>query len=306
MFYYRHYLLLLAILTGFPALVCHGQELEARRWTHLPMDINFAGAGYAYTTGDIALDPVLLIDDGEFEGHSVSLKYIRTFEFIGKSARVDLIQGYQDVTWNGLLQGAPASVYRSGLSDASFRFAVNLLGAPPLKGKEFAEYRAKTKHETIAGVALVTQLPTGNYLDDKLLNLGANRFTFRPQAGLVHNSGKWMTELTGATWFFTDNDDFFNGNYLEQAPLYTLQGHLVYTFRPGLWAGTGVAYGIGGESTLNGVDKDDRRGNLVWSVSTGIPVSKTVGISLTYLAFRTQEDVGSSSDNLAAGITILW
>lgn len=270
------------------------------------MNVNFAGGGYVYTTGDILFDPVLQIENVELEMHSVLFSYIRTFEVLGKSARVDFKQGYQDATWKGLLQGAPASAYRSGLTDSSFRFAINLWGAPPLKGKEFAEYRAKTDRETIIGAALVMQLPTGNYFDDKLLNLGTNRFTFKPQFGVVHNRGSWTTELTTAVWFFTENDDFWNGNRFEQAPLYTLQGHLVYTFRPGLWVGGGVAYGIGGESTLNGAAKNDRKGNLVAGVSLGIPISKKVGIKLTYIGFRTQENVGGNTDNVAAALSVLW
>jgi hypothetical protein len=298
--------LLVAIISSLSSFVGLGQELEPRRWSHLPMDVNFAGGGYIYTTGDIHFDPVLLVDNVELEMHTMPFSYIRTFEFMGKSARIDFKQGYQEATWKGLVQGQPASVYRSGLTDSNFRFAINIWGAPPLKGKEFAEYRATKDRETIVGIACAMQLPTGNYLDDKLLNLGANCFVFKPQLGLVHSHGHWSTELTTAVWFFTDNDDFWNGNRLEQDPLYTLQGHLVYTFRPGLWIGTGVAYGTGGESTLNGEAKNDRRGNFVGGASIGLPISKTVGIKLTYIGFRTQKDVGGNTDNLAATISVLW
>lgn len=298
--------LLLAVLFSGSTCLSQSQELQPRRWSHLPMNINFIGGGYVYTTGDIIFDPVLQIDDVKLEMHTVLFQYIRTFEFLGKSARVDMTQAYQDATWKGLLQGQPASAYRSGLTDTVVRFAVNLWGAPPLSGKEFAEYRAKSEIETIVGGALVLQLPTGNYLDDKLLNLGTNRLTFKPQFGVIHNNGPWTTELTTSVWFFTDNDDFWNGNHFDQAPLYTLQGHLVYTFRPGLWVGAGVAYGIGGESTLNGEDKNDRKGNLVGGVSIGIPISKKAGIKLSYIGFRTQENVGGNTDNLAAGISVLW
>ena len=192
--------------------------------------------------------------------------YIRTFELLGKSARVDFKQGYQDAHWKGLLSGTPATAYRSGLTDGSFRFVINLWGAPPLKGKEFAEYRAKMDNETIVGAALVMQFPSGNYLDDKLLNIGSNRFTFKPQFGVVHTRGSWTTELTTAVWFFTDNDDFWNGNHFRQDPLYTLQAHLVYTFRSGLWLGGGVAYGIGGASTLNGIYKPKNGNENLYSV----------------------------------------
>ncbi|MFK5924936.1 MAG: transporter [Verrucomicrobiota bacterium] len=285
---------------------CQGQELEPRRWSHLPINANFAGAGYVYTRGDILFDPVLLIEGVEIEMHSAIVKYIRSFELLGKSARVDFTQGYQDATWKGLLEGQPANAYRSGLMDGSFRFAINLLGAPPLEGKDFAEYRAKMDKETIVGMGLVVQLPTGDYLSDKLLNLGNNRFTFRPQLGVVHNRGKWMMELTTSAWIYTSNDDFWNGNRFEQAPFYTLQAHLAYTFRPGLWVGTGVGYGIGGESTVNGDDKNDRKGNLAGLLSVGMPLSRKVGIKFSYLGFRTQKKVGADTNSFATGMSVLW
>ncbi|MCF6311155.1 MAG: transporter [Verrucomicrobiales bacterium] len=268
--------------------------------------MNFAGGGYVYTTGDILLDPVLLIEDVEVEMHSVVFQYIRSFELLEKSARIDLTQGYRDATWKGLLDGEVASVYRSGLMDARFRFAINLLGAPPLQGKKFAEYRAKMDRETIVGAGLVVQLPTGDYLSDKLLNLGSNRFTIRPQFGVLHNRGKWMVELTGSVWLYTENDDFWNGNRVEQTPFYTLQGHLVYTFRPGLWVGAGLGYGIGGVSTVNGVDKNDRKGNLGGLLSVGIPLSRKVGIKFSYLGFRTQEKVGADTNSFATGMSVMW
>ena len=80
-----------------------GQELEPRRWSHLPINTNFGGIGYAYTNADIAFDPVLMVEDATLDLHTVALKYIRSFELLGKSARFDIAQAYQDARWEGLL-----------------------------------------------------------------------------------------------------------------------------------------------------------------------------------------------------------
>ena len=85
------------------------------------------------------------------------------------------------------------------------------------------------------------------------------RFTFRPQLVVVHNRGPWSFEATAIASLYTDNDEFFDGNELEQDAFYTLEGHVVYTFRPGLWVGAGAGYGYGGESTVNGKGKGDRK-----------------------------------------------
>ncbi len=163
----------------------------------------------------------------------------------------------------------------------SLRFAVNILGAPPLSGPEYAEYRATTECETIVGLGMEVQFPTGQYFSDKLINLGTNRFTFRPQMGVVHRRGKWSAELTASSWMYTDNDEFFNGNQLEQNPLYSIQGFVDYTFKPGLWVGAGIAYGMGGKSTVNGIPKDDPRDAILWGLALGYPISKQVGGQLT-------------------------
>ena len=291
---------------GLPIL-CLAQELEPRRWSHLPIGTNFAGGGYAYTDADIAFNPVLKLENVEMKLHTWAVKYIRTFELFQKSARIGFAQGFQKGRWSGLVDGVPKSIKRSGLSDSVLRFAINLYGSPPLEGKEFAAYRARVAGgETIVGTALVVQVPTGDYMDDKLINLGTNRFTFRPQLGVVHNRGKWSMELTAAAWLYTNNDDFFDGNKLEQDPFYALQAHLIYNFRPGLWAAASAGYGFGGESTVNGEDKNDRKENLAWALSLGYSITRQLGVKVAYLGTRAQESVGLDSDSIAVGFSIFW
>lgn len=285
---------------------CFAMELTPRQWNHLPLGTNFAGFGYAYTEADISFDPVVKLDDVEMDLKTWAGKYIRTFELFDKSARVDLTQAYQQGDWTGLLDGTPASTSRDGWSDTLLRLAVNLYGAPPLRGKEFAAYRAGMDTETIVGLALAVRLPTGEYMDDKLINLGQNRFTFRPQLGITHTRGKWTTEVTGEVSFFTDNDEFYNGNTLEQAPVYFIHSHLVYTFRPGLWLGMGVGYDYGGENTLNGIDKDDRKENFAWGGSFAYPINRSSGVKISYIGTRKQESTGFDSDTLIAVLSFAW
>jgi len=239
------------------------QELTPRRWTHMPMGLNVGGIGYAYTRADIFLDPVLQAEDVKLTMNTVALRYIRTFECLGHSARFELGQGLQDGTWNGLVEGKPAKAHRRGLMDTSLRFSTILYGAPPLKGKEFKQYRQSvTNCETIVGAALIVDLPTGQYSNTQLLNLGHNRFKFRPQLGIVHQRGPWTFEASGSVWLFTDNDDFWKGTTREQKAFYTVQTHLIYTYKPGFWVSGSLGYGAGGQNTISGTIKDDRRENV--------------------------------------------
>jgi hypothetical protein len=281
-------------------------EFEPRQWSHLPLGTNFAGIGYAYTDADISFDPVLLLEDVNMELHTWAGKYIRTFELFDKSARIDLTQAYQEGEWTGLLDGAPASTSRSGWSDTFVRLAVNMYGAPPLERSEFVAYRSGLREETIVGMGLVVRLPTGEYMDDKLINLGQNRFAFRPQLGISHTRGKWTTEVTGEAAFYTDNDEFFNGNKLEQEPLYIVHGHLIFTFRPGLWVSASAGYDYGGENTINGVKKDDNKQDVGWALSFAYPVNRQTGIKATYIGSRKLESTGMDSDTLIASLSFSW
>jgi len=295
-------LLLLLFFTSLSS----AEELEPRRWAHLPINTNFVGAGYAYTQGDISFDPVLKIEDGQVDLQTWVAKYIRTFSLFDKSARFDFLQGYQKGRWKGLLDGVPTTVRRRGWSDTLVRFAINLYGAPPLKGQEYAKYRAATEVETIVGAGLSVQLPTGDYMDDKLINLGTNRFTFRPQIGIVHSRGKWSFETTAFVALFTDNNDFFNGKNLEQDPLYALNGHIIYTFRPGVWASASAGYDYGGRSTVDGEKKDDRKQDIGWALSLGLPFNRHLGGKIAYVRTRTQESTGVDSDSILVGLSAFW
>ena len=302
---YTSNLLLLLISTGF-ALPCYALELEPRTWSHLPLGSSFAGGAYAYTEADIFVDPALQLEDVEMKLDTVAVKYIQTFELLGKSARIDITQAYQKGRWSGLLGGAPATTKRSGWSDTFVRFAANLSGGPPLKGKEFTAYRAKVKDETIVGAGLAIRLPTGDYMDDKLINLGQNRFAIRPQIGVVMSRGKWSTEVTAEVAFYTDNDDFYNGKKLEQKPLLFTQAHLTRNLGPGEWASLGVGFNYGGENTIDGDDKDNRSHNIGWALSYSYPISRQAGIKIVYANSQTQESTGLDTETLALAIAFAW
>ncbi|HEY2573904.1 MAG TPA: hypothetical protein VGH65_07540, partial [Verrucomicrobiaceae bacterium] len=83
--------LALAIVMGWLVSFCPAQDIEPRRWSHLPIGSNFLGGAYAYTQGEIFLDPVLKIEDARFDLNTTAIKYIRSFELLGQSARVEVL-----------------------------------------------------------------------------------------------------------------------------------------------------------------------------------------------------------------------
>jgi len=255
--------------------------------------LNVVGAGYIRTEGDVFFDPVLLVEDAEVGGHTAAVSYVRSFAIAGKLARLDLVVPWQNLKWTGLLDGAPAEAKRVGLADPNIRLSMILAGGSP---------DPSASSSTIFGAAIAISVPLGEYFDDKLLNLGQNRVVVRPQIGILHTRGKWSYELSGSTFLYGDNDEFYGGSTLEQHPLYELQAHLIRTFdKPGYWVALSAGYGWNGRSTVNGARVDDSRRLFLSALAVGVPIGKRQGVKFAYIRSRTNTNKGSDTDSLAVG-----
>jgi len=187
------------------------QELEPRALTNLPVGMNFAVVGYGFASGNILFDPGLPLEDATANFHSIIGAYARAINFFGLSGKVDVIVPYGIGKWSGVFTGIDTATSRSGFGDIRFRISFNFLGAPALKAKDFAEYRP----DKISGVSLQIIAPTGEYFPDRLINLGSNRWVFKPQWGYAKHYEKWILETYLRAWLFTKNKDFWGGNEIK-------------------------------------------------------------------------------------------
>ena len=205
------------------------QEAEPRAYTNTPVGLNFLIAGYVYSQGKIAFDPSLSIADAQFHMHTEAVAYVRSLDVGGKSAKFDVIMPYSSFSANALVNGQPRTREMSGLGDPRFRFSINLFGAPALSVKEFANYQ----QDLIVGVSVQVSVPLGQYDNSKLLNLGNNRWSFRPELGISKAWGPWTVEFAPSVIFFTDNTDFYIGSTFAQAPIYSAAGahHVQFSIR---------------------------------------------------------------------------
>jgi len=297
---------ILATLFCLAASECLAQDLEPRRWSHLPTGINVVGVGTGGTDGNIFFDPLLRVEDANVELWGLGGSYVRTFEWFGKSSRIDVIVPYARGRWEGLLDGEYASRQRDGFGDPHVRLSMNLYGAPPLSGKAFMQYRQENPVSTTVGVALDVALPLGQYNSDWLLNLGANRVVLRPQLGVLHQRRKWQFELTGSVFLYEDNDEFWKGTRLEQDPLWFVQGHVIYGFRPGWWVSLSSGYAYGGEAFVNGVAKDNDARSSYWAISLGMPLTARQALKVAYVTADTHVRAGANLQSLLLAWTINW
>lgn len=300
----RHLLLCLLLLVGLePA---SAQDLEPRRWSHLPTGLNVVGLVLGSIDGDILFDPVLLAEDVVFDLYVAGAGYVRSFDLLGKSARFDVTTPYAIGRWEGLVDSQYTSIRRSGFMDPRLRFSVNLYGAPALSGLEYLKYRQANPVNTTIGAALAVTLPLGDYDNTKLINLGNNRMSYRPQIGVLHQRRNWQFEVTGSVFIYGTNDDFWNGHIHKQDPLWFLQAHAIYQIKPGWWASLSGGYGHGGRSRVDGIPKTNDSRSRYMALSFGMPINKQQSLKFTYLTSDTNVNIGSNTSTFLLGWSINW
>lgn len=289
--------LCLGLLIARPAA---GQELEPRAYSVSPAGTNFIVIAYGRSFGDIAFDPSLPIEDASATINGVSPGYFRSINFLGRSANVTLVTPYSWGTLEGTIAGEFQSVRRSGLRDPYLRFAVNLYGAPSMDAKDFASYRPRT----IVGASLAIVAPLGQYDPAKLINLGTNRWSFKPEIGVSRTSGRVSLDFYGGVWLFTDNNNF-RGRTREQAPIASGQFHLSYTVKPRMWVAFDANVYAGGQTRVNGVPGSDLQRNSRLGGTFSLPLGRQQSVKVSYSrgAITT---VGADFQAIGVAYQYLW
>ena len=267
----------LATIALLGITVAKAQDAEPRSYSNTPVGLNFLIAGALYSQGKLAFDPDLSVADANFHTNTGLVAYVRSFDFAGQSAKFDVFVPASSFAAQGFVNGLPREREMSGLGDPRFRVSVNLIGAPAMSVKDFANYR----QDLIVGVSLQVSAPFGQYDNSKLLNLGNNRWSFKPELGISKAVGPWTFELAPSVTFFTDNTDFFGGNTFAQAPFYAVQGHILYTFQSGAWIALDGVYFSGGHTTLNGVKSDNEQRNTRAGFTVALPIDRQNSLKLS-------------------------
>ena len=223
--------LLVCIVWAIAAIpAAHAQEIEPRSYSNAPVGINFLIAGYGYTQGGFPTDTGLPITDPKLETSNTVFAYARSLELWGKSAKFDAIVPYTWLSGTAVYNGQPVERTVNGFGNPLFRVSINFLGAPPLTLKEFSRY----EQDLIVGASLQVSPPWGQYDDERVVNIGTNRWLFKPEIGVSKAFGAWTLEGAAAVTLFTDNNDFYGGNTRAQDPLYSIQEHAIYSFHNGV------------------------------------------------------------------------
>jgi hypothetical protein len=233
-----------------------------------------------------AFDPSLVTPNLRFDTSIGTIQYARAMAIAGRH-----------VTLTGMLRGGNSSrssdepgqsASSSGFADPVVAASINLFGLPPMSLEEFRTFTPGTT----VNLFLSAILPLGEYDEENLVNLGANRYAFRIGLPIVYPLGQFgretTLELVPNVHFFTENDD----TGLKQDPLVTVEGHLTHDFTDRLWGAFGALWTAGGKTKIGGVQQNGAQRSLSLSASLGYEFSPRWGLMFRYGETVAQNEFG--------------
>jgi Putative MetA-pathway of phenol degradation len=285
------------------SLVVEAQDLEPRAYSPSPVGTAFVGIAFGRSSGDVSFDPTIPITNVRATFDSVALGVGQTFGVLGRQAMITAALPYGWGTGTGDVGNHQNSVYRSGLIDVKTRLSVNLKGVPAMSAREFA---GKPHRNLILATSLSMTSPSGQYDNTKLVNLGTNRWSFKPEIGLSYPVKRLDLDFYAGAWLFTENRSYYTGQSIRtQDPLTTLQAHVSYTLRPRLWMAFDSTWYGGGSVTVNEGTPTARQGNSRLGGTVSLPLMKGQSLKIGYSSGVTG-NIGANFTMFSVGWQYVW
>lgn len=273
------------------------QDIEPRAYSNAPVGVNFAIVGYVFTRGGLNFDSSVPITDARLSTSNVVFAYARVLNLGGRTAKFDVIAPYTRLFGSADYAGMPIERAVSGFARPAFRLSWNLYGSPAMDLKQFAGW----KQDLIVGASLQVSPPWGQYDDARIVNIGTNRWTIKPEIGVSKAHGPWTFELQAAASFFGDNEDFLGSRERSQDAIYSLQGHVIYGFPSGKWVSFDVTGFAGGRSRVDDVLGNDLQQNWRAGVIFAMPVDRRNSVK-----FSASSGVSARTGNNFDAVGFAW
>ena len=279
------------------------QDLEPRAYSASPVGVSFAIVGFARSSGDVTFDPSIPLTDVNATLYGPVVGLGQSFGILGRQALFTAVLPYAwgDVT--GAVGEQRGSVHRSGTADIKSKISLNLRGNPAQTPQEFLR---RPHRSFIIGTSLTVTSPSGQYGNTKLINLGTNRWSFKPEIGLSWPVKKFDFDLYTGVWLYTANASFYPGTAdRTQSPLTAIQGHVSYTVRRSLWVAFDGTWYAGGATRANGGSPTERQENTRIGATLSIPLARQQSFKIAYSS-GVSGTIGSKFNTISVGWQYAW
>lgn len=278
--------LALAIAMALAPTLCTAQDLTPRAYFPTPVSSNAVIVTYALSDGEVVFDPTIPVTNSTGTIQATAVSYYYAFDFFGRSANFAVAIPFAVGDVSGEVSGDQTAVHRAGMGDTVVRLAVNLRGGVARSPLEFVN---AGPIRSVLGASLKVVMPTGQYDHTRLINLGTNRWAFKPELGYARRVTWLIVEVYGGVWLFTTNDDFLAsaesalGDQRRQAPIGALELHVSYDVNPRLWLSADFNYWYGGRISVNGEQRvRTLQANSRVGLTASMPLSRRQSLKISY------------------------
>ena len=269
------------VILCFALAVLHtcacAQFTDPRNYQNTPVGINQLELAYAYVHSNTSIDTSFIVSGAKFNLNQGLIDYTRYFALLHRLAWAEATIPIANLS--GSITGTDITGSTTGTGDSAYSAGLLLKGGPALTPKQFANAETTTS----IGLSLSTTAPTGQYDHNKLLNLGSDRWSFKPELAISMPFGpdqRWVFDAYANTYLYTNNDRYRGLEVLRQRALLGLEGHISYTFNNTIWASLDTRYSFLGATNVSGVNQNNSQQNFI--VGSELVVSPSSRNSFTF------------------------
>jgi len=272
------FICLVVAVASVPVLAW-AQFNDPHAYDNAPIDVNQIELAYAYGQANSSIDTSLIITGASLALNQGTIDYTRYFGLADRLAW--LKAGVPLAGLAGSVAGTNISGSVVGAGDSAYQIAMLLKGGPALTVAEFENY----KPTTTLGLSLTVTAPTGLYRPNKILNLGADRWAFRPEIALSYPFGEeqqWQLDVYANADFYTGSTSYHGHEILRQQPLPGVEGHISYAFNETVWLSLDTRYSARGVTSVNGVDQNDSQQNFTLGSELNLSLNRQNALIFEY------------------------
>ena len=251
---------------------------DARAYDNTPVGVSQLQLNYTYSRSNASLDPSLAIAGANLNLNQGTIGFTHYFGVFDRLAWVEAVVPLAGL--NGSIAGTNVHGSISGAGDSSYQIAMLLKGGQALSISQFENYKPVSS----LGLSLTITAPTGLYNPEKILKLGSNRWSFKPEIAFSLPFGpdqKWEFDGYGNVSFYTDNTSYRGTMILHQKPLPGLEGHISYSFNDNVWLSLDTRYSFWGTTSVDGVSQNNAQQSFI--VGNELNISLSPQNSLTFV-----------------------
>ena len=251
---------------------------SARDYLNAPVDTWLLNYNASYTTSLTPEDGTDTVPGVRSNVFAQSVVLTRIMDYWGRTGGLSIVLPYA-------LIDTTAGAFRAstnGVSDVGFLWQMNIFGGPALTREEFRSFVP----QTFSSFHLLVTTPLGTYQPNSPTNPSANRWMISPTVNFSYTPDQgwtWIETYLSGRFFTSNNSYLVNGaQTLSQRSILRLEEHISRNVTDGLWLSGDAYYNLGGETSIDAVEQNNRANTLRIGGGMGLRLWRGAEFVLNY------------------------